>query len=131
MSGLTAPPLVLLRSLSRVPSRINSRLSADLDLSLDPARLGQLAHTNVSSTLLMPGQQAGGRAGRQRNGRAGATARNLPLPQDPKPAGDPGPSEKVTAHTLPPTPPPDLPSPLFRIKVTPIPKKGGLQVIKV
>ena len=50
MSGLTAPPLVLLGSLSRVPSRINSRLSADLDLSLDPARLRlrQLARANVS-----------------------------------------------------------------------------------
>lgn len=48
MSGLTAPPLVLLRSLSRVPSQINSRLSADLDLSLDPARLRQLTRSNIS-----------------------------------------------------------------------------------
>lgn len=39
MSGLTAPPLVLLRSVSRVPSQINSCLSADLDLSLDPTLL--------------------------------------------------------------------------------------------
>lgn len=43
MSGLTAPPLVLLRSVSNVPSQINSCLSADLDLPLDPTLLRLLA----------------------------------------------------------------------------------------
>lgn len=43
MSGLTAPPLVLLRSVSRVSSQINSCLSPDLDLSLDPTLLRLLA----------------------------------------------------------------------------------------
>lgn len=79
MSGLTAPPLVLLRSLSRVPTRINSRLSADLDLPLDPAWLRQLARTNVSP-LLMPRQQAGGEG---EGGGAPAAAQFPPPPRDP------------------------------------------------
>ena len=56
MSGLTAPPLVLLRSLSLIPRKINSRLSPDLNLSLDPAWLWQLAPTNMAP-LLMPRPQ--------------------------------------------------------------------------
>lgn len=43
MSGLTAPPLVLRRSVSSVPNQINSCLSADLDLLLDPDLLRPLA----------------------------------------------------------------------------------------
>lgn len=59
MSGLTAPPLVLLRSVSRVPSQIDSCLSADLDLSL-PTLLRLLAPGyRLWLSLRLPDQRIG------------------------------------------------------------------------
>ena len=133
MSGLTAPPLVLLGSLSRVPSRINSRLSTDLDLSLDPARLRQLARANVSPLAWCPDNRQA-----ERVEELGPHPRPCYPPQDPWQADDPRPfwgyCTRARAHThththtiLSST------QALFRINVTLFPKMEGrgVQVLNI
>lgn len=114
MSGLTAPPLVLLRSRSLGPRRINSRLSPDLNLSLDPAWLWQLAPTGTSS-LLMPRRQA------VLEGLVEPGLYSLLRTLDRQ--GVQYPSEKVTAHAHTPHPTPSATKPLHSVKVSPVPKK--------